>query len=171
MSLLSAITRGFGFRLGSRAADATLSSIGSVATRIKNSNYSAEDEASDREALAEVNARGYIEVDIEDSIEKFRKSSNPVIASCNALGEIWRQENIYKKYGETELADRLAAKEVWLGMTEENLRYRIDAHRTPKVEESATAKGVVRTLIYGANKWSGDSYTFVDGILTSYKDK
>ena len=89
----------------------------------------------------------------------------------NTLTELWRQESIYKKYGETELADRLANKEVWLGMTEENLKYRIDAHRTPKMEESATNKGVIRTLIYGANKWSGDTYTFTDGILTSYKDK
>lgn len=84
-----------------------------------------------------------------------------------ALSNVKRQLELIQKYGQED-GLRIFKKEVWIGMSEDQL---LDSRGMPtKVEIEELKTKAKRVLIYG-NKNSGDIFTFVNGELERFKDR
>ena len=78
-----------------------------------------------------------------------------------------RFTTLFNKYG-SEIGPKLYKGEVWLGMTEEELK---DAKGEPtKVEVEQLVTKTKKIFIYG-NKSSGDIFTFENGTMTKLLDR
>lgn len=74
-----------------------------------------------------------------------------------------------EKYENHEFFDKIIQDIPWIGMSVENLK---DIKGNPSsYEVSENSKTKTEILLYGANKWSGDVFTFKNGILTEFKDR
>jgi hypothetical protein len=73
------------------------------------------------------------------------------------------------KYKDDECLDKIMQEIPWLGMSTENLKDIKGEPASYEVSENTRTKTEI--LLYGANKWSGDVFTFKNGILTEFKDR
>lgn len=73
------------------------------------------------------------------------------------------------KYNDSECLENIMSENPWMGMSVENLK---DIKGNPSSYEiSENSKTKTEVLLYGANKWSGDVFTFKNDILTEFKDR
>jgi len=72
-----------------------------------------------------------------------------------------------KKYDD-EIISKVLKNEIWIGMDETLMEY--SRGKATKVETQEMKTKLKRVYVYG-NKTSGDTFTFDNGLLVSYKDK
>lgn len=92
---------------------------------------------------------------VRSEFEKFQKYVDTIV------------ELREKKY-EDEIINKVLNNEIWIGMDETLLEY--SRGKATKVETQEMKTKVKKVYVYG-NKFSGDTFTFDDGLLVSYKDR
>jgi hypothetical protein len=89
--------------------------------------------------------------------------------SINMKRILNKKVRLKEKYRNHEHFNDIMREVIWMGMSVENLK---DIKGDPtSYEVSENSKTRTEVLLYGSNKWSGDVFTFKNGILTEFKDR
>ena len=89
--------------------------------------------------------------------------------SIEVIRKVNKKIFLKDKYEDDEFLDNIMNEIPWVGMSVENLK---DIKGNPSsYEVSENSRTKTEILLYGINKWSGDVFTFKNGILTEFKDR